>query len=104
MRTILVALGLAAGVTAIQAADVSAGKTAYDKSCKSCHGADGTANPAIAKMMKVDMRNLQSPEVQATSDDELKKLIADGKGKMKPMPAAAGSAADIVAYMRSFKK
>jgi len=105
MRSIFLVLGFAAAAaTAAQAADATAGKAAYDKSCKSCHGADGTANAAIAKMMKVDMRNLQSPEVQATSDDELKKAITDGKGKMKAMPAAASSAADIVAYMRTLKK
>jgi mono/diheme cytochrome c family protein len=105
MRSILIALSLAAAaVTAIQAADASAGKVAYDKSCKSCHGIDGTANPAIAKMMKVEMRNLQSPEVQGETDDEMKKIIVDGKGKMKPMPSQAGSASDIVAYMRTLKK
>lgn len=105
MRSVFIALGLAAAAgTAIQAADAAAGKTAYDKSCKSCHGADGTANPAIAKMMKVEMRNLQSPEVQAQSDDELKKVTVDGKGKMKPMPSVAASAADIVVYMRTWKK
>lgn len=103
MRSFLIVLGLAAVGTVLQAADV-AGRAAYDKSCKSCHGVDGTANPAIAKMMKVDMRNLQSAEVQAASDDEMKKIITDGKGKMKPMPALAGSAADIVAYMRTLKK
>jgi mono/diheme cytochrome c family protein len=105
MRGILLALGFAAAsVTAIQAADAAAGKAAYDKSCKSCHGADGTANPAIAKMMKVDIKDLKSADVQATSDDDLKKVISDGKGKMKPIPAAASSAADIVAYVRTLKK
>jgi len=105
MRLVLVALALAVSpVTTIQAADASAGKAAYDKSCKSCHGADGTANPAIAKMMKVDMRSLQSPEVQAESDADLKKIIVDGQGKMKPMPSLSGSAGDIVAYMRTLKK
>ncbi len=43
--------------------------------------------PRIAKMMKVEMRDLKSPEVQAASDDELKKIITDGKGKMKAPPA-----------------
>ncbi|HEX5323349.1 MAG TPA: c-type cytochrome [Capsulimonadaceae bacterium] len=105
MRSVFIILGLAAMAgPAIQAADVAAGKAAYDKSCKSCHGMDGTSNPAIAKMLKAEMRNLQSPEVQALSDDELKKVTVDGKGKMKPMPAVSGSAADIVAYMRTFKK
>lgn len=105
MRFILLVVGLAAAAnTALQAADVAAGKAAYDKSCKSCHGADGTANPAIAKMMKVDMRDLKAPEVQAAGDDALKKIIVDGQGKMKPMPSLSGSATDIVAYVRSLKK
>jgi mono/diheme cytochrome c family protein len=105
MRSLLIVLGLtAASVTAVHAADATAGKAAYDKSCKSCHGADGTPNPAIAKMMKVDMRDLKSPDVQATSDDDLKKIISDGKGKMKPVASATGSAADIVAYIRTWKK
>jgi len=104
MRTTLIVLGLVAAATAMQAADVKAGQAAYDKSCKSCHGADGTPNAAVAKMMKVDMKDLKSPEVQAMSDDDLKKAITDGKGKMKPMPSLAASAADIVAYMRTWKK
>jgi mono/diheme cytochrome c family protein len=104
MRSVFVILALAAGVTALPAADAAAGKAAYDKSCKSCHGADGTASPAMAKMMKVDMRDLKSADVQAASDDDLKKIITDGKGKMKAMPAASASAPDIVAYMRTWKK
>lgn len=105
MRCILLALGFAAAAaTALPAADASAGKAAYDKSCKSCHGADGTANPAIAKMMKVDMKDLKSADVQSMSDDELKKVITEGKGKMKPVSSAASSAGDIVAYIRTWKK
>jgi mono/diheme cytochrome c family protein len=105
MRTALIALGLtAAAATAMQAADAAAGKAAYDKSCKSCHGPDGTANPAIAKMFKVDIKDLKSPDVQAMSDDDLNKVITDGKGKMKPQAAASSSAADIVAYIRTWKK
>jgi mono/diheme cytochrome c family protein len=88
----------------MQAADPAAGKAAYDKSCKTCHGPDGTANPAIAKMMKVDMKDLKSADVQAMSDADLMKVITDGKGKMKPIAAASGSAADIVAYIRTWKK
>jgi mono/diheme cytochrome c family protein len=105
MRTLFITLGLAAAAaTGLQAANATAGKAVYDKACKSCHGADGAANPAIAKMMKVEMRDLKSPEVQAMSDDELEKIIKEGKGKMKPATSAASSAADVVAYMRTWKK
>ncbi len=69
------------------AADVAAGKTAYDAACKKCHGADGTPNPAIVKMIKVEMKHLGSKDVQAKSDAVLKKETIEGIGKMKAMPA-----------------
>ena len=86
---------------AVAAGDAKEGKVAYDKSCKSCHGADGVANPAIAKMMKVDMKPLSSQEVQAMSDADLKKIINEGKGKMKPVKTNAD---DVIAYVRTMKK
>jgi len=92
-------------VTGDSAADAKAGQDAFAKSCKSCHGADGTPNPAIAKMMKVDMKNLGSAEVQALSDADLAKIITDGKGKMKPVKTVSGPAVDnVVAYVRTLKK
>jgi len=106
MRTLLIVFGFAAiAANALQAANATAGKAAYDKSCKSCHGADGTANPAIVKMMKVEIQDLKSPEVQAMSDNDLKKVITEGKGKMKPVPSVSGGAADdVIAYIRTLKK
>lgn len=87
------------------AADAKAGQAAYDKACKSCHGADGTPNAGMAKALKVDMRDLKSAEVQAESDDQLKKAITAGVGKMKPVASVSGdSAGDVVAYIRSLKK
>jgi len=104
MRSTLIVLALAAAATSLLAADTAAGKAGYDKSCKSCHGPDGAASPAMSKMMKVDIKDLKSADVQAMSDDDLKKVITDGKGKMKPIPAAAISAADIVGYIRTWNK
>jgi mono/diheme cytochrome c family protein len=84
---------------ALAAGDASAGKAAYDKACKSCHGADGTPNPAIAKMMKVEMKPL------AASDADVKKVITEGHGKMKPVKTVTGKDLDnVVAYVKSFKK
>jgi mono/diheme cytochrome c family protein len=95
-------LGLAAGS---YAADAKAGAALYDKSCKSCHGADGTPNAGVAKMMKVEMKDLKSPDVQAMSAADLKKVITDGKGKMKAIPAVTGAGTDdVVAYVKTLKK
>lgn len=106
MRIILTALTLVGVLaTAGWAADAKAGKTAYEKSCRVCHGSDGAGNAAIAKMMKVNIKDLKSSEVQSMSDDELKKVITDGKGKMKPVTAVSGAAVDnVIAYVRSLKK
>jgi|ERR1700683_668877 mono/diheme cytochrome c family protein len=105
MRTLVLILSLtAAAATTTWAADAKAGQAVYDKSCKGCHGPDGAGNPAIAKMFKVELRDLKSPDVQALSDADLKKVISDGKGKMKPVASVSGAAADnVVAYLRSLK-
>ena len=103
LRGILI-ISLMAGLTAA-AHDLQAGKAAYDKACKSCHGAAGAPNPAIAKAFKVEMRDLSSKEVQALPDKELKSIIVDGKGKMKPIKTVAGPDVDnVLAHMRTFKK
>jgi mono/diheme cytochrome c family protein len=86
------------------AGDAAAGKAAYDKSCKGCHGPDGTPNASIAKSLKVNMLHLGDPAVQKLSDDELKSVLAKGKGKMKATKSVSGKAADdVVAYMRTLK-
>ena len=85
--------------------DAKAGKAAYDKACKSCHGADGTPNAAIAKAMKVEMRHLGSKEVQALSDAELKTISIEGKGKMKPIKSVTGAAVDdLIGHLRTLRQ
>ncbi len=105
MRNVLIVLTLSLTPAAVAlAANATAGQAVYAKSCKTCHGADGTPNPAIAKMMKVDMKDLKSPEVQGMSNDDIKKVVTDGKGKMKPITAVTGgSVDDVVAYVHSLK-
>jgi cytochrome c5 len=102
--TIVLALTLSLG-SAYAAGDATAGKAVYEKACKACHGATGTANPGMAKAMNVTIQDLGSSEVQAMSDADLKKVVTDGKGKMKPISSVTGkSVDDVVAYVRTLKK
>lgn len=106
MKTVLISTMLAAlAAGAAAGADAKAGQAVYDKSCKSCHGADGTPNPAIVKMMKVDIHDLKSAEVQSHSDADLKKIVTDGQGKMRPIASVTGASLDdCIAFVRSLKK
>lgn len=103
--TFLALMATVAGVAL--AADATAGKAIFDKTCKNCHGEGGaTPNDALAKMMQVTIPVLADPQFQASkTDDDIKTAITKGKGKMpaqKNVPAA--SVDDVVAYVRSLKK
>jgi len=85
--------------TGAWAADAAAGKAIYGTKCRSCHGAEGEGNPSIAKMMKVELKPLSS------STADVKKIVTEGQGKMKPVAGVSGADLDnVVAYVHSLKK
>ena len=100
-QIVLAGILLAVPLAPARAAD---GKALYDKSCRACHGPNGEGNAKIASMLKVELRHLGSPEVQAKSDAALKKGIMEGVGKMKPVKMSDSDAASVVAFLRTIKK
>jgi cytochrome c6 len=81
-----------------------AGEATYKAKCQSCHGADGTPNPGIAKMMGV--KPASDASVKAHSEDEMIAITNNGKNKM---PAFKGKLSDdeiksSVEYFRTFAK
>ena len=104
-NAILIAALAALSAGSMFAANAKNGNAVYDKSCKQCHGADGTANPAIAKVMNVQMADLKSAEVQGLSDAAIKDIVTNGKGKMKPVKTVTGADLDdVAAYIHTLKK
>jgi mono/diheme cytochrome c family protein len=94
-----------AGPALAQKGDAKLGKAAYTKSCATCHGAEGEGKPAIAKLMKVDMRHLGAKDVQGLSDAEVSKIITEGKGKMKPpKDMKEADVANVLAYFRTLSQ
>lgn len=63
-------------------AEAKSGKATYDKSCASCHGADGKGNPAMTKVFGEKALNIATKETSEKKDDELLKVITEGRGKM----------------------
>jgi mono/diheme cytochrome c family protein len=104
----LVAVAVIAGamlVTSASAADAGAGKDLYLKKCKACHGEDGHGNEGMAKVLKTTITPLESSEVQGKSDADLKAVITQGKGKMKPVSGLSDAdVANVIAFVRTLKK
>ena len=82
------------------AASAKDGEAVYTAKCKTCHGADGTGNPAIAKAMSVTMKPLGGQ-----TDSEVKTAVTAGTGKMKPVAGIApGDIDNVIAYVHTLKK
>jgi cytochrome c len=83
--------------------DASKGKAVFSR-CSICHGASGEGNEAIAKALGAQIPVLSSKEVQLLDDAVLKKIVIEGKGKMKPVGLSDAEAADVIAFFRTLKK
>jgi cytochrome c6 len=97
----LVAVMAAATITS---AFAQAGADTYKAKCQSCHGAQGTPNPGIAKAMGVKPAN--DPSVTSISEAQ---MIADTTNGKEKMPAFKGKLTDeqikdSVDYFRSLGK
>ncbi len=99
--------GLAAVLIAPAAmAGDAGGKAAYEKQCASCHGSDGKGNPAMAKVFGEKQLNIAVKEVADKKDDDIVKIMLEGKGKM-PASGKTLSPADqkaVAAYVKSLAK
>lgn len=98
-------LGIALALPSAQKGDSAAGKDVFMKKCKICHGPDGAGNPGVAKALGVTFTPLSSEEIQKKTDAELKKIMTEGKGKMKPVKDLTDAdMGNIIAFIRSLKK
>ena len=85
------------------AADAKAGQALYARACGSCHGPEGKPSAAVAKMLKVEMRELKTA-LGSLSDEGIRKIVVDGKGKMAPVKGVSGAELDnLIAHLRTLK-
>jgi cytochrome c5 len=90
------------GLARAAAADAAAGAALYTKKCATCHGKQGEGNPKMEKMLNVAIKPLSDKDVQAKSDDQLKKEMIEGVGKMKPVKGLTDTdAGEILLHVRS---
>ncbi|HEY5866074.1 MAG TPA: cytochrome c [Candidatus Tectomicrobia bacterium] len=96
--------GALLGSAVVASAADPAGKKVYQKACQSCHGANGTPPPALAKSMNVPQAT--AAVLSQKADAELLRIIAEGAGKMpgysnKMSPAEQKQ---VLEYMKTLGK
>jgi cytochrome c6 len=80
----------------------SSGAATYKAKCQVCHGATGTPNPGMAKMMGI--KPVSDPEIKKLTADQMIAAVKNGKGKMKPIAGLTDAQIkDVVAYFRTMK-
>ncbi len=111
MKTVVLAIIIAFTFAVLTAAtppgagDAAAGKAVYTKKCASCHGPNGEGKDAVAKMLKVELKDLGSKQVQGKSDAQLIKDTKEGIGKMKPVADLKDKdLQDVVSFVRTLAK
>lgn len=86
----------------------SRAKKLYAQDCAMCHGDNGDGQTDLAKDMQLTLSNWTDPKTLAGKDDqELFKLIRNGKDKMPPEDGSRAKDDDIkglVQYIRGFSK
>jgi mono/diheme cytochrome c family protein len=91
--------------TTLAFGDDAPGAALYrQKTCASCHAADGSGNTPAGKALKA--RDLRSPEVQKQTDAQLVDAIANGRGRMPGFEStiSAEQMQQIVTYIRGLAK
>lgn len=84
------------------AATAQSGDALYKSKCQSCHGASGTPNPSLAKLLGI--KPVTDPDIQKLTVDQMAAVVKNGKGKMKPVPGLTDAQVkDVVAYYRGLK-
>ena len=80
------------------------GEATYKAKCQSCHGAEGTPNPGIAKAMGV--KPASDPSVKSLTEAQMIADTTNGKGKMSAYKGKLTDQQikDSVDYFRTFAK
>lgn len=95
-----VALLLAPAVFADAAPD---GQAIFRAKCAMCHGPDGKGQTAMGK--NLHLKDLGSEEVQKMKNEDMLKLISDGKGKMPAFKDKLDQASidALITFIRTLK-
>lgn len=88
------------------------GKALFDRTCRRCHGPNGSGDAMADKFFKTRIPRLASADVQGKSDAALKEIITQGSRAMAPVEIdesgfrhrlSLESTDTVIAYVRTLK-
>jgi len=92
----------ATGLLACTMSFAQSGEALYKTKCQSCHGATGTPNPGIAKLLGV--KPVSDPDVKKLTLDQVEAAVKNGKGKMKPVAGLTDAQVkDVASFFKTLK-
>src|SRR5690242_3713106 len=103
--TTVILLGLLAFPCALAGSqgNATAGKAVFMDQCAICHGADASGRTPVAKSLGVMIPDYRSKQVHTLTDQEIRKVITEGKGSMPPVGnLSEGDITNLIAFIRSF--
>lgn len=102
MRSLVVLTAVICVTTAMSFA-ASPGEAIFKAHCQACHGATGTPNAGIAKMLGV--KPASDPSMKKLTAAQMIAAVTNGKGKMPSFKGKLSDAQikDVVSYFRTLK-
>ncbi|GKS60248.1 hypothetical protein YTPLAS18_37750 [Nitrospira sp.] len=101
----MLGVGMVASALAIPSGHPERGRVVYDQYCISCHGQTGRGDGTAALTLSPRPASLISASTSAKSDNELLRIIAEGKPHtaMRPWKGTLTEEEqrDVLAYIRS---
>lgn len=95
-------LALAISLTGAMSFAQSSGDAIFKAKCQVCHGAAGTPNPGMAKMMGI--KPVSDPAMKNVTVDQVEATVKNGNGKMKPIAGLSDAQVKAVAtYFKTLK-
>jgi cytochrome c oxidase cbb3-type subunit 3 len=87
--------------------DARRGREIFRQSCVACHGHTGEGNGVLAKVLEAKTPNMPAKGHNQISDEEMIKIITNGKGEIMPSWGGVLSSEeikDVAAYVHSLYK
>lgn len=101
---VLTVLLFSCGSLAQESVNIGTGRAVFENKCAVCHGEDASGKTEMAKSLHVMIPDYRSAEVQNLTDDDIKRVVTQGKGSMPPVGGlSVQDLTNLIVFIRTFE-